>query len=85
MPSIAHIVDPSGTDDSIIKRHEFVRWRVGRSERVRLVGQRLGWLPIRLRQASVRAGDPQGVNVWAGTGFRNAKSATVADIMAGLT
>jgi hypothetical protein len=38
-----------------------------------------------LRQASVRAGDPQGVNVWAGTGFRNAKSATVADIMAGLT
>lgn len=43
------------------------------------------WLTSPLRAASVRAGDPQGVNVWAGTGFRNAKAATVADIMAELT
>jgi nitronate monooxygenase len=33
----------------------------------------------------VRAGDPHAVNVWAGTGFRNAKAATVADIIGGLT
>ncbi|HEX9498350.1 MAG TPA: nitronate monooxygenase, partial [Mycobacterium sp.] len=38
-----------------------------------------------LRQASVRGGDPQAVNVWAGTGFRKAKAGTVADIMAALT
>ncbi|HZN80919.1 MAG TPA: nitronate monooxygenase [Mycobacterium sp.] len=43
------------------------------------------WLTSPLRAASVRAGDPQAVNVWAGTGFRNAKAATVADIMAELT
>jgi nitronate monooxygenase len=42
------------------------------------------WLTSPLRQASVRAGDPQAVNVWAGTGFRTAKAATVADIMATL-
>jgi nitronate monooxygenase len=43
------------------------------------------WLTSPLRAASVRAGDPQAVNVWAGTGFRDAKAATVADIMAQLT
>jgi nitronate monooxygenase len=43
------------------------------------------WLTSPLRAASVRAGDPQAVNVWAGTGFRDAKAATVADIMAELT
>jgi nitronate monooxygenase len=43
------------------------------------------WLTSPLRQASVRAGDPQAVNVWAGTGYRQARSATVAEIMAGLT
>ena len=43
------------------------------------------WLTSPLRAASVRAGDPHAVNVWAGTGFRNAKAATVADIMAELT
>jgi nitronate monooxygenase len=42
------------------------------------------WLTSPLRTASVRAGDPRAVNVWAGTGFRNAKAATVADIMADL-
>ena len=43
------------------------------------------WMTSPLRAASVRAGDPQAVNVWAGTGFRNARSGTVADIMAELT
>ena len=35
-----------------------------------------------LRAAAVRAGDPHGTNVWAGTGFRKAKSAPAADIIA---
>jgi nitronate monooxygenase len=43
------------------------------------------WLTSPLRAASVRAGDPQAVNVWAGTGYRQAKAATVADIFSGLT
>jgi nitronate monooxygenase len=43
------------------------------------------YLTSPLRAASVRAGDPHGVNVWAGTGFREARSASVAEIMRGLT
>jgi len=43
------------------------------------------WLTSPLRQASVRAGDPHAVNVWAGTGYRQARSATVAEIMRSLT
>jgi nitronate monooxygenase len=38
-----------------------------------------------LRAASVRAGDPHATNIWAGTGFRHAKAAALAEIMAGLT
>jgi nitronate monooxygenase len=37
-----------------------------------------------LRAASVRAGDPHAVNVWAGTGFRHAKSGSVAELMSAL-
>jgi nitronate monooxygenase len=37
-----------------------------------------------LRAAAVRAGDPHGTNVWAGTGFQKAKAASVADIMSAL-
>ena len=37
-----------------------------------------------VRAAAVRAGDPHGTNVWAGTGFRSITSAPVADIMANL-
>jgi nitronate monooxygenase len=33
----------------------------------------------------VRAGDPHGVNVWAGTGFRRAQAGPVAEIMRKLT
>ncbi|UNB54474.1 nitronate monooxygenase [Mycolicibacterium sp. YH-1] len=40
------------------------------------------YLTSPLRAAAVRAGDPHGVNVWAGTGFRKAKAAPVADIIA---
>jgi nitronate monooxygenase len=42
------------------------------------------WLTSPVRAAAVRAGDPHAVNVWAGTGFRTARAATVADIMAAL-
>lgn len=42
------------------------------------------YLTSPLRAAAVRAGDPHGVNVWAGTGFRKAMSGSVADIMHGL-
>jgi nitronate monooxygenase len=42
------------------------------------------YLTSPLRAASVRAGDPHATNVWAGTGFRGAKAAPAADIIAGL-
>ena len=50
----------------------------------------LGYLEINnltgpLRAASVRAGDPRATNIWASTGFRKAKPATVAAIMKELT
>jgi len=37
-----------------------------------------------LRAASVRAGDPHGTNVWAGTGFASIRTGPVADIIADL-
>jgi nitronate monooxygenase len=43
------------------------------------------YLTSPLRTASVRAGDPHAVNIWAGTGFRNATAASVAEIMRMLT
>ena len=43
------------------------------------------WMTSPLRAASVRAGDPHAVNVWAGTGFRQATTGTVADIIGRLT
>ena len=38
-----------------------------------------------LRAAAVRAGDPHATNVWAGTGFKKAKAASVAAIMGELS
>ncbi|MDX1887164.1 nitronate monooxygenase [Mycolicibacterium sp. 120270] len=35
-----------------------------------------------LRAGSVRAGDPQGTNIWAGTGFKAIQPGSVADIIA---
>jgi nitronate monooxygenase len=43
------------------------------------------YLTSPLRAASVRAGDPQATNIWAGTGFRKARAASVATIMRELT
>lgn len=45
----------------------------------------LHYLTGPLRAASVRARDPHATNVWAGTGFRHAKAAPVAEIMGDLT
>ncbi len=42
------------------------------------------YLTSPLRAATVRAGDPQAVNVWAGSGFQKAKSAPVAEIVKSL-
>jgi nitronate monooxygenase len=42
------------------------------------------WLTSPLRQASVRAGDPHAVNVWAGTEYAKASTGSVADIMRAL-
>lgn len=39
------------------------------------------YLTSPVRAAAVRAGDPHGVNVWAGTGFRKAEAAPVAAII----
>jgi nitronate monooxygenase len=43
------------------------------------------YLTSPLRAASVRAGDPHGTNVWAGTGFKKARAASVASIMGELS
>ncbi|GFG51470.1 oxidoreductase [Mycolicibacterium agri] len=37
-----------------------------------------------LRAAAVRAGDPHGTNIWAGTGFKSIRPGSVADIMTNL-
>lgn len=42
------------------------------------------YLTSPLRAAAIKAGDPGGVNVWAGTGFRQARTGSVADVMATL-
>lgn len=43
------------------------------------------YLTSPVRAAAVRAGDPHGVNVWAGTGFRNTTAGSVAEIITTLT
>lgn len=43
------------------------------------------YLTSPLRAASVRAGSPDAVNVWAGTGFQHAAPGSVAEIFARLT
>jgi nitronate monooxygenase len=43
------------------------------------------YLTSPVRAASVREGDPHATNVWAGTGFKNARAASVAAIIGELT
>lgn len=42
------------------------------------------YLTSPVRKAAVRAGDPHGTNLWAGTGFRSARSGPAAQIIARL-
>jgi nitronate monooxygenase len=42
------------------------------------------YLTSPVRAASVKAGDPQAANIWAGTGFQKATTGSVAEIMASL-
>ena len=44
----------------------------------------LHYLTRPLRRAAAGADDPEGVNLWAGTGFRRARSAPAAEILAAL-
>lgn len=43
------------------------------------------YLTSPVRAASVRAGDPHATNIWAGTGFKEAKTGSVASIMVALS
>lgn len=43
------------------------------------------YLTSPVRAAAVRAGDPHGTNVWAGTGFKHVKAGPAAEIIAGLS
>lgn len=43
------------------------------------------YLTSPLRAAAVRAGDPHGTNVWAGTGFQKSRTGSVDEIMRALT
>lgn len=43
------------------------------------------YLTSPVRAAAVRAGDPHGTNVWAGTGFKKARTGSVATIMGELS
>jgi nitronate monooxygenase len=42
-------------------------------------------LTSELRKAAAAAGDPELVNLWAGTGYRNANPGPLEDILTGLT
>lgn len=54
-------------------------------EQAPLAYPQVHYLTSPLRAAAVRAGDPHGTNIWAGTGFRLAEPAPVAAIMEKLT
>ncbi|MBO0679714.1 nitronate monooxygenase [Mycolicibacterium sp. S2-37] len=88
----AALRDPQFTETVVTKafsgryarglRNRFV---VEHDEQAPLAYPEVHYLTGPLRAAAVRAGDPHGTNIWAGTGFRSAPSGPVADIMAGLT
>ena len=88
----AALKDPQFTETAVTKAFS---GRYARGLRNRFIDEHDAQAPLAypeihyltgpLRAASVRAGDPHGVNVWAGTGFRDARAATVAEIMNDLT
>ncbi|MDT5245459.1 MAG: nitronate monooxygenase [Mycobacterium sp.] len=87
----AALKDPQFTETAVTKAFS---GRYARGLRNRFIDEHEGeapfgypevhWLTSPLRAASVRVRDPQAVNVWAGTGFRQAKAAPVAEIINGL-
>lgn len=87
----AALTDPQFTETAVTKAFS---GRYARGLRNRFIDEHeaqapfgypeVHYLTSPLRAASVRAGDPHATNVWAGTGFRAARSAPVAEIIAAL-
>ncbi|MDT5069636.1 MAG: nitronate monooxygenase [Mycobacterium sp.] len=87
----AALQDPQFTETVVTRAFS---GRYARGLRNRFIDEHEGQAPLGypeihhmtspLRAAAVRAGDPHGTNVWAGTGYRKAKAAPVAEIMSGL-
>jgi nitronate monooxygenase len=88
----AALVDPQFTETVVTRSFS---GRYARGLRNRFVNEHEAQAPLGypevhyltspVRAAAVRAGDPHGVNVWAGTGFRHATAGSVAEIIARLT
>lgn len=88
----AALRDPQFTETTVTKafsgryarglRNRFV---VDHEDEAPLAYPEVHYLTSPLRAAAVRAGDPHGTNIWAGTAFRAATTGSVADIMATLT
>jgi nitronate monooxygenase len=88
----AALRDPQFTETAVTKafsgryarglRNRFI---VEHEDHAPLAYPEVHYLTSPLRAAAVRAGDPHGTNVWAGTKFRAATTGSVADIMATLT
>jgi nitronate monooxygenase len=87
----AALQDPQFTETVVTRAFS---GRYARGLRNRFIDEHEGQAPLGypeihhmtspLRAAAVRAGDPHGTNVWAGTGYRKAKAAPVAEIMSAL-
>jgi len=88
----AALTDPQFTETVVTKafsgryarglRNRFVD---DHDEQAPLAYPQVHYLTSPLRAAAVRAGDPHGVNIWAGTAFQSATTGSVADIMARLS
>ena len=87
----AALVDPQFTETAVTRCFS---GRYARGLRNRFIDEHDAQAPVGypeihyltspVRAAAVKAGDPHGVNVWAGTGYQRAKAASVADIFASL-
>ncbi len=87
----AALVDPAFTETAVTRCFS---GRYARGLRNRFIDEHdadapvgypeIHYLTSPVRKASVQAGDPHATNVWAGTGYRKAVAAPVADIFAGL-
>ena len=87
----AALTDPAFTETTVTKAFS---GRFARGLRNRFIDEHEAEAPFGypevhyltgpVRAAAVRAGDPHGTNVWAGTGFRRAEAAPAATIIAKL-